>query len=116
MRLTFLNSLYANSNKLLQVSLTMRRQDDIELVIRDSWLYIIGFKAFQYKRTHPLFMQLVSWKEGGYLPSDRPMPRGEIVIGGPSITAGYFNNQAKTDEVYKVSFLTLAVYVIFIGL
>ncbi|KAL0679428.1 hypothetical protein Bca4012_007409 [Brassica carinata] len=30
------------------------------------------------------------------------MPRGEIVVGDNSVTAGYFNNQAKTDEVYKV--------------
>lgn len=33
------------------------------------------------------------------------MPRGEIAIGGSSVTAGYFNNQEKTNEVYKVSFL-----------
>uniref|UniRef100_A0A0D3BKK0 AMP-dependent synthetase/ligase domain-containing protein n=2 Tax=Brassica TaxID=3705 RepID=A0A0D3BKK0_BRAOL len=33
--------------------------------------------------------------------SDKPMPRGEIVVGDNSVTAGYFNNQAKTDEVYK---------------
>lgn len=47
-------------------------------------------------------MQLVSWEEGGYRISDKPMPRGEIVVGGNSVTAGYFNNQEKTDEVYKV--------------
>ena len=34
--------------------------------------------------------------------SDKPMPRGEIVGGDNSVTVGYFNNQAKTDEVYKV--------------
>ena len=34
--------------------------------------------------------------------SDNPMPRGEIVVGDNGVTAGYFNNQAKTDEVYKV--------------
>ncbi|KAK9924321.1 hypothetical protein M0R45_032698 [Rubus argutus] len=48
------------------------------------------------------YIKLVSWKEGGYLASDKPMPRGEIVVGGPSVTAGYFKNQQKTDEVYKV--------------
>ncbi|KAG7578723.1 AMP-dependent synthetase/ligase [Arabidopsis thaliana x Arabidopsis arenosa] len=48
------------------------------------------------------YVKLVSWEEGGYRISDKPMPRGEIVVGGNSVTAGYFNNQEKTDEVYKV--------------
>ncbi|XP_047333747.1 long chain acyl-CoA synthetase 8-like [Impatiens glandulifera] len=48
------------------------------------------------------YIKLISWEEGGYLITDKPMPRGEIVVGGPSITAGYFNNEAKTEEVYKV--------------
>jgi long-chain acyl-CoA synthetase len=46
--------------------------------------------------------QLVNWEEGGYSYTDTPMPRGEIVIGGSNVTMGYFKNQAKTDEVYKV--------------
>ncbi|CAF1834469.1 unnamed protein product [Brassica oleracea var. botrytis] len=33
--------------------------------------------------------------------SDKPMLRREIVVGDNSVTVGYFNNQAKTDEVYK---------------
>ncbi|XP_047319725.1 long chain acyl-CoA synthetase 8-like [Impatiens glandulifera] len=48
------------------------------------------------------YSKLVSWKEGGYLATDKPMPRGEIVIGGCCVTAGYFNNDAKTNEVFKV--------------
>ncbi|EFJ36404.1 hypothetical protein SELMODRAFT_141243 [Selaginella moellendorffii] len=47
------------------------------------------------------YVKLVDWEAGGYLASDKPLPRGEIVIGGPSVTIGYFKNQAKTDEVYK---------------
>lgn len=35
------------------------------------------------------------------------MPRGEVVIGGASVTAGYFNNEAKTKEVYMVCTLFL---------
>lgn len=48
------------------------------------------------------YVKLINWEEGGYRITDSPMPRGEIVIGGPSVTLGYFKNQAKTDEVYKV--------------
>lgn len=48
------------------------------------------------------FIKLIDWPEGGYSASDSPMPRGEIVIGGPNVTAGYFKNEEKTKEVYKV--------------
>ncbi|XP_021766364.1 long chain acyl-CoA synthetase 8-like isoform X2 [Chenopodium quinoa] len=48
------------------------------------------------------YIKLVSWEEGGYTTSDKPMPRGEIVIGGQSVTVGYFKNEDKTKEVYKV--------------
>ncbi|KAL7618578.1 hypothetical protein Lser_V15G00122 [Lactuca serriola] len=30
------------------------------------------------------------------------MPRGEVIIGGHSVTVGYFNNEEKTNEGYKV--------------
>lgn len=51
-----------------------------------------------------LLIQLVDWPEGGYLTSDSPLSRGEIVIGGPNVTLGYFNNEEKTKESYKVEF------------
>lgn len=48
--------------------------------------------------------QLIDWPEGGYLITDSPMPRGEIVIGGPNVTVGYFKREAKTKESYKVTY------------
>ncbi|KAI3945069.1 hypothetical protein MKW98_009873 [Papaver atlanticum] len=50
------------------------------------------------------YIKLVSWEEGGYLITDKPIPRGEVVVGGHSVTLGYFKNEAKTNEVYKVRF------------
>jgi len=41
----------------------------------------------------------VSWEEGGYTISDSPMPLGEVVVDGLSVTKGYFKNEAKTNEV-----------------
>ncbi|MFQ6639807.1 hypothetical protein Gotur_016594 [Gossypium turneri] len=48
------------------------------------------------------FIKLVDWTEGGYLTSNSPMPRGEILIGGPNVTLGYFKNEEKTQESYRV--------------
>lgn len=52
----------------------------------------------------PLFgckVRLIDWEEGGYRPSDKPNPRGEIVVGGPSIAAGYFKRDRETEEVFR---------------
>ncbi|XP_020228499.1 long chain acyl-CoA synthetase 9, chloroplastic [Cajanus cajan] len=48
------------------------------------------------------YIKLIDWPEGGYSTNDSPMPRGEIVIGGPNVTLGYFKNEEKTKESYKV--------------
>ncbi|XP_072970898.1 long chain acyl-CoA synthetase 8-like [Typha angustifolia] len=48
------------------------------------------------------YIKLISWEEGGYTIFDSPMPRGEVVVGGYSVTKGYFKNEAKTNEVYKL--------------
>lgn len=60
------------------------------------------FTYFLFEMRHAFVtLQLVNWEEGNYKTTDDP-PRGEIVIGGPSATLGYFKNQEKTDEVFKV--------------
>lgn len=39
---------------------------------------------------------------GNYTVRDKPYPRGEIVIGGPNVTKGYFKNPKKTAQEFEV--------------
>ncbi|CAI5516925.1 unnamed protein product [Closterium sp. Naga37s-1] len=48
------------------------------------------------------YIRLVDWAEGNYRVTDQPLPRGEIMIGGPCVTPGYWKNQEATDAVYSV--------------
>ncbi|NXC32049.1 ACSL4 ligase, partial [Xiphorhynchus elegans] len=47
-------------------------------------------------------IKLRDWQEGGYTNKDKPNPRGEIVIGGPNVSMGYFKNEEKTTEEFSV--------------
>ena len=43
-------------------------------------------------------IKLVNWPEGGYSVTDKPAPRGEIVIGGDNVATGYYKMAQKTAE------------------
>ena len=47
-------------------------------------------------------IRLVDWVEGGYRATDTPNPRGEIFVGGETITQGYYKMPEKTAEDFKV--------------
>ncbi|GFS44188.1 long-chain-fatty-acid--CoA ligase 3 [Trichonephila inaurata madagascariensis] len=47
-------------------------------------------------------LRLVNWKEGNYFVTDKPNPRGEVVIGGDCLTLGYFKNSVQTQEAFKI--------------
>lgn len=45
-------------------------------------------------------IKLIDWVEGNYRVTDKPNPRGEIIIGGPNISKGYYKNDQLTKESY----------------
>uniref|UniRef100_A0A8C3JEY6 long-chain-fatty-acid--CoA ligase n=1 Tax=Calidris pygmaea TaxID=425635 RepID=A0A8C3JEY6_9CHAR len=47
-------------------------------------------------------IKLRDWQEGGYTNKDKPNPRGEIIIGGPNVSMGYFKNEEKTTEEFCI--------------
>ncbi|XP_010895406.1 long-chain-fatty-acid--CoA ligase 4b isoform X1 [Esox lucius] len=45
-------------------------------------------------------IKLRDWVEGGYTSQDQPHPRGEIMIGGPSVTMGYYQSEHLNDDFW----------------
>ncbi|XP_047450892.1 long-chain-fatty-acid--CoA ligase 3a [Mugil cephalus] len=47
-------------------------------------------------------IKLKDWVEGGYRSTDKPHPRGEILIGGPNVTMGYYKREGKNSDDFLV--------------
>ena len=45
-------------------------------------------------------IQLVNWEEGNYRVTDKPFPRGEIMIGGGNVASCYYKLPGKTEEEF----------------
>lgn len=49
---------------------------------------------------HSLLSVLFFQPEMGYRSSDKPRPRGQICIGGPNVTLGYYGDEKQTHDAY----------------
>ena len=48
-----------------------------------------------------IHVMLEDWPEGGQKATDKPNPRGELVVGGYGVASGYYNNKELTDESFS---------------
>eukprot|EP00088_Acartia_fossae_P008574 TRINITY_DN14113_c1_g1_i4.p1 TRINITY_DN14113_c1_g1~~TRINITY_DN14113_c1_g1_i4.p1 ORF type:complete len:697 (+),score=216.34 TRINITY_DN14113_c1_g1_i4:275-2092(+) len=45
-------------------------------------------------------VKLVNWEEGNYRVTDKPHPRGEVILGGNNVATGYYKLPDKTEEEF----------------
>jgi long-chain acyl-CoA synthetase len=70
-------------------------------------LFSFLFKEFDVtvgRAGYPLVsceIRLIDWEEGQYRNTDKPNPRGEILIGGKVVADGYFADAAKENVNFK---------------
>ena len=52
---------------------------------------------------HGCKIKLRDWEEGGYRATDKPYPRGELIVGGDFIAKGYYKLDKQTAEEFEDS-------------
>ena len=67
------------------------------VMVQDNYDYCFGSSGFSHDN---MKLKLQDWKEGGYSVSDKPNPRGELLIGGDHVSLGYFKKEEETKESF----------------
>lgn len=65
----------------------------------DTWcVYTKEWKVFRNCRVITCYC--VIYFSGGYTSKDKPNPRGEILIGGPNVTMGYYRSESNNEDFF----------------
>jgi len=76
----------------------------IHLFFLFLFIFFLEFDITAGRAGYPLVsceIRLVNWDEGQYKTTDKPNPRGEILIGGKNIAEGYFGEASKENVNFK---------------
>jgi long-chain acyl-CoA synthetase len=69
-----------------------------------EFCFYVAFDISVGRAGYPLVsceIRLVNWEEGQYRNTDKPHPRGEILIGGKVVASGYFAEASKENVNFK---------------
>ncbi|UYV71184.1 ACSL4 [Cordylochernes scorpioides] len=88
-----------NKHDYLDVSRRLRKPVILEKVATSDWQ--TGRKVGASRVRYWTIAVSNQSAAGGYSTKDKPYPRGEVVVGGKSVTVGYFNNPELTKKVYE---------------
>jgi long-chain acyl-CoA synthetase len=67
-------------------------------------LFLIEYDITVGQAGYPLVsceIRLVDWEDGHYKNTDKPNPRGEVLIGGKVVAQGYFASASKENVNFK---------------
>ena len=74
------------------------------LVPIDAFDFCLEYDISTGRAGHPLVsceIRLIDWNEGQYRTTDKPNPRGEVLIGGKVVADSYFGEAAKENDNFE---------------
>ncbi|XP_054158100.1 long-chain-fatty-acid--CoA ligase 4-like [Oppia nitens] len=93
------------TQKIMQAALNCKLLQGFGSTETSAASIIMDFDDMSYGKVGaPLFgikTKMIDWPEGGYRVTDKPYPRGELIIGGDHIATGYYKLDKQTEEEFE---------------